>query len=165
MSTRILRKTLVPTAVVVALAFGTLAGAAPGHAAPQPATTARSSQPAMAEGEVGAQAVVNLGLTIRKAKGVQTWLKRWHDEYDGPIDGELGTSSWMGIQKVLSISYSYDYGGAIDGIPGTGTKKALQRFLNYNGYNAGKVDGIWGSQSTNAWAAFADKMVDYYNIP
>lgn len=163
MRTRILRKTLVPTAVVVALAFGTLAGAAPGHAAPQPAATARSSQPAMAEGEVGAQAVVNLGLTIRKAQGIQTWLKRFHGLYNGPIDGELGTKSWIGIQQVLAIYH--DYEGDNDGIPGTQTKKALQRMLNYNGYNAGKVDGIWGSQSTNAWAAFADEMVDYYNIP
>jgi peptidoglycan hydrolase-like protein with peptidoglycan-binding domain len=163
MRTRILRKTLAPTAVAVALAVGTLAGAAPGYAVPQPATTARVTQPAMAEGDVGAQAVVNLGLTIRKAKGVQTWLKRFHGLYNGPIDGELGTNSWIGIQQVLALYNGYE--GDIDGIPGTQTKKALQRFLNYEGYNAGKVDGIWGSQSTNAWAAFADDMVDYYNIP
>ncbi|MFE0358182.1 peptidoglycan-binding protein [Streptomyces nigra] len=163
MRTRILRKTLVPAAVAVALAVGTLAGAVPGYAVPQPATTARVTQPAMAEGEVGAQAVFNLGLTIRQAKGVQTWLKRFHNLYNGPVDGELGYNSWIGIQQVLSLYDGYE--GDIDGIPGTETKKALQRFLNFEGYNAGKVDGIWGSQSTNAWAAFADDMVDYYNIP
>ncbi|MFE2645849.1 peptidoglycan-binding protein [Streptomyces nigra] len=156
MRTSTLRRTLVPTALAVALTVGTLATAAPATAAPRPATP-------VAEGEVGTQAVVNLGLTVRKAKGVQTWLKRFHDFYDGPIDGLLGTESWIGIQMVLSLYHGY--GGAIDGIPGTGTKKALQRFLNYNGYNAGPVDGIWGSQSTNAWAAFAEKMADYYNIP
>jgi len=100
----------------------------------------------MAEGDVGAQAVVNLGLTIRKAKGVQTWLKRFHGLYNGPIDGDLGSNSWIGIQQVLALYNGYE--GDIDGIPGTQTKKALQRFLNYNGYNAGKVDGIWGSQRT-----------------
>jgi hypothetical protein len=163
MSTRTLRKTLVPTAVAVALAVGTLAGAAPGHAAPQPATTAQVTQPAVAEGEVGVQAVVNLGLTIRKAKGVQTWLKRFHGLYSGPIDGELGTNSWIGIQQVLAIYNGYE--GPINGTPGTQTKKALQRMLNYNGYNAGKVDGIWGPQSTNAWATFAEEQADYYNIP
>lgn len=162
MGTRILRKTLVPTAVAVALAVGTLAGAVPGYAVPQPATTARVTQPAMAEGDVGVQAVVNLGLTIRRAKGVQTWLKRFHGFYNGPIDGELGSNSWRAIQQVLAIYY--DYEGDIDGIPGTQTKKALQRFLNHGGYNAGKVDGIWGRQSTNAWSDFADAMVDYYNV-
>jgi peptidoglycan hydrolase-like protein with peptidoglycan-binding domain len=140
----------------VALTVGTLAGAAPALAVPQPAATT-------AEGDAGAQAVVNLGLTVRKAKGVQTWLKRFHGFYDGPIDGALGTDSWIGIQRVLALYHRYE--GDIDGIPGTETKKALQRFLNYEGYNAGTVDGIWGPQSTNAWAAFADNMVDYYNIP
>ncbi|MFD5629013.1 MULTISPECIES: peptidoglycan-binding protein [unclassified Streptomyces] len=162
MRTRTLRKTLVPLAVAAALAAGTLAGAAPGYAVPQ-ATTARVNEPATAEGEAGVQAVVNLGLTVRRAKGVQTWLKRFHGLYNGPVDGLLGTNSWIGIQQVLSLYNGYE--GDIDGIPGTETKKALQRFLNYNGYNAGKVDGIWGSQSTNAWSDFGDAMVDYYNLP
>ncbi|GAA2338783.1 peptidoglycan-binding protein [Streptomyces kunmingensis] len=156
MRTSILRRRLVPTAVAVALTVGTLVGAAPALAAPQPAAT-------VAVEDIGAQAVVNLGLTVRKAKGVQTWLKRFHDVYDGRIDGALGTDSWIGIQRVLAIYHGYE--GDFDGDPGAQTKRALQRFLNYNGYNAGKVDGIWGSQSTNAWATFADAMVDYYNIP
>jgi peptidoglycan hydrolase-like protein with peptidoglycan-binding domain len=96
--------------------------------------------------------VVNLGLTTSQAKDVQDWLKAYYG-YTGAIDGQLGTGSWKALQRWLR---NWTYTGAIDGIVGTETIKSLQRYLrDFHDYN-GAIDGVAGSGTQAAFGRFAD---------
>ncbi|MEX3104201.1 MULTISPECIES: peptidoglycan-binding domain-containing protein [unclassified Streptomyces] len=93
-------------------------------------------------------ATVNLGLSQAEARKVQNALAaRWR--YTGDIDGLLGTESWMAMQRFLKEHYGYTDG--IDGIVGTHTVEALQRYLKrFYGYE----DRIDGDPGPNTRAAF-----------
>ncbi|MEE1806397.1 peptidoglycan-binding domain-containing protein [Streptomyces sp. BE133] len=99
--------------------------------------------------------VVNLGLSTSLAKRVQFYLSHYAGVYTGAIDGLLGTESWKAMQRVLR---SYGYTGAIDGIVGTGTIKALQQYLKSDGFYSGAIDGIAGSGTQAAFAAWANQL-------
>ena len=58
------------------------------------------------------------------------------------IDGECGYSTIAGLQKALQILKYYN--GAIDGILGQGTVKALQRWAGTS------ADGCWGNGTSKA---------------
>ncbi|MGW4383450.1 peptidoglycan-binding domain-containing protein [Kitasatospora sp. NPDC004531] len=99
--------------------------------------------------------VVDLGLNTSQAKQVQFYLRYYVGVYTGAIDGLLGTESWKAMQRVLR---SYGYTGAIDGVVGTGTIKALQQYLKSDGFYSGAIDGIAGSGTQAAFAAWASQL-------
>jgi hypothetical protein len=59
--------------------------------------------------------------------------------YTYDIDGDMQTNSWKGMQKWLHDA-GYGYYGPQDGVPGTNTYKAMQRFAAQYGYT-GPIDG------------------------
>lgn len=146
------KRAFVSGAVAVGVAVGTLAGtSATAAAAPTDNT------PAVAAADVTPQAVENLGLTTRQAKGVQRRLKEFG--YDpGAIDGQLGPNSWKAMQRGLR---QLGYTGPIDGIVGPNTIKALQRAMKHWGYT-GPIDGIAGPGTRAAFARFANYCVNLY---
>jgi peptidoglycan hydrolase-like protein with peptidoglycan-binding domain len=102
--------------------------------------------------EVAPLAVVNLGLSVTQAKKVQCFLER-HWEYDGLRDGLLGTESWQAMQRYL-VRWGYE--GRIDGVVGTGTVMALQRVLQRAWDYEGLIDGIPGDGTKAAFKRFAE---------
>lgn len=73
-------------------------------------------------GPVAVAEVNNLGLSTSQAKQVQFYLRYYIGYYSGAIDGLLGTESWKAMQQMLR---AYGYSGAIDGIAGSGTRAAF----------------------------------------
>ncbi|MER5985742.1 peptidoglycan-binding protein [Streptomyces sp. NPDC001787] len=141
-------RAIASTAVLLAIAAGTLAASGTAVAA-----TPERHQTVVA-GPASATEVVNLGLSASLAKRVQLMLAdQWG--YYGAIDGALGTESWVAMQRYLRI---YGYTGALDGIVGTGTIKALQRALNDESYYSGAIDGIVRPATRAAFAAFASDL-------
>jgi peptidoglycan hydrolase-like protein with peptidoglycan-binding domain len=69
--------------------------------------------------------------------------------YAGAIDGVFGPQSWKAVQTFLKQQGLY--GGAIDGVPGSLTYKGFQTYAKKGGYN-GPIDGVLGALS---WAGFA----------
>ncbi|MEV4970264.1 hypothetical protein [Streptomyces scopuliridis] len=88
-----------------------------------------------------ALAVNNLGLSTTKARYVQCRLQD-HYDYNGALDGRLGSGSWKAMQRDLKAHWGYK--GAIDGIVGSGTVKGLQRSMKKHQGYSGKIDGIAG---------------------
>jgi peptidoglycan hydrolase-like protein with peptidoglycan-binding domain len=103
--------------------------------------------------QVSVRAVQNFGLTTQEAKYVQCWLRDWG--YTGPIDGLLGTESWKAYQRFLKQYYGYT--GAIDGDPGPNTIRALQREMRNYGYT-GPIDGIAGPGTRAAFKRMANSL-------
>ncbi|GGV84408.1 MULTISPECIES: peptidoglycan-binding domain-containing protein [Streptomyces] len=106
-------------------------------------------------GPVAITEVNNLGLTTSQAKQVQFYLRYYLGYYSGAIDGRLGTESWKGMQRMLR---AYGYTGKIDGIVGSGTIKALQQLLKSEGFYSGAIDGVAGSKTRAAFAAWASQL-------
>lgn len=146
MKSRTSMRALVSAAALVAVAAGGLATADAGYAAPAPVAAGAVAGSAVAAPQV----VNNLGLSTAQAKNWQSWLKET-DYYSGPIDGQLGTASWMAAQELWN--HMGLKAGTVDGIVGTNTVKALQRYLNGFGYGL-TVDGIAGTKTVNAFRAF-----------
>ncbi|MEV0961229.1 peptidoglycan-binding protein [Streptomyces sp. NPDC049910] len=97
-------------------------------------------------------AVNNLGLSTKDAASLQGKYLR-HYGYTGALDGLLGTNSWKAMQRLLRDTG--DYSGTIDGIVGPLTVKALQRYLKrWHGYT-GAIDGIVGPGTTAAFRRMA----------
>ncbi|PCG86892.1 hypothetical protein CIB93_06715 [Streptomyces sp. WZ.A104] len=146
MRQKTLARTLVSLTAAVGIAAGSLAGAGTAFAAPV------QKAPSAASADVGALAVVNLGLSKTQAQNVQRALKaRWG--YGDSIDGQLGPNSWKAMQRFLKKKHGYTSG--IDGIVGEGTVKALQRFLKkYYQYNDG-IDGVAGPKTQEAFKRMA----------
>lgn len=71
--------------------------------------------------------------------------------YTGPIDGVMGTNSWIAVQKGLR---SYGYTGPLDGRPGTYTYEALQKMA----HQYGSSDPIDGSLSKADYKAIAKRL-------
>ncbi|MFG3406329.1 peptidoglycan-binding protein [Streptomyces sp. NPDC048142] len=142
MRQKTMARTLVSLTAAVGIAAGGLAGAGTAFAAPV------QKAPSAVSADVGALAVVNLGLSKAQAQNVQRSLKsRW--QYSGSIDGQLGTNSWKAMQRFLRSNHGYR--DSIDGIVGPNTVKALQRFLKeFYGYRD-SIDGVAGP---NTKAAF-----------
>lgn len=73
--------------------------------------------------------------------GIQAYLKRSWD-YSGAVDGVPGPLTWAAMQRFLKRNWGYS--GPVNGVPGKYTWKAIQRWLaRYYGYS-GRVDGIPG---------------------
>jgi lysozyme family protein len=106
-----------------------------------------------AHSEVSVLAVNNLGLTTEEAKKAQRVLTdRWG--YTGEIDGLLGTNSWKAMQKWL-VNWGYP-SDDIDGIVGPNTVKALQKWLKARYGYTGAIDGIAGSGTKAAFKRMAN---------
>ncbi|GAA2258710.1 hypothetical protein GCM10010232_56440 [Streptomyces amakusaensis] len=143
--------------LVKALATATaLAGITTGSLAASGTAIAVTPERSQSAASVPASAteVVNLGLSTSQAKRVQLWLA-YDWGYTGALDGLLGTASWQAMQRLLR---HYGYTDAIDGIVGPKTVKALQQFLRNNGFYSGAIDGIAGSGTKAAFAAFANTL-------
>ncbi|QXE35785.1 peptidoglycan-binding protein [Streptomyces sp. GMY02] len=137
-------RALVTTTAVLGLTAGGISGVSFAATAPlAPRSTAS---------EITPLAVVNLGLTTAEAKKVQCFLDYLWD-YDGDIDGALGTQSWKAMQRYL-VGWGYE--GAIDGIVGPGTVMALQQSLRRPWGYGGKIDGIAGAETKAAFKRFAE---------
>ncbi|MFE6475664.1 peptidoglycan-binding domain-containing protein [Streptomyces rochei] len=123
------------------------------------AAAAPGDTPLNVTSQATSQAVENLGLNARQAKGIQRHLQvRGYNP--GTIDGYLGTDSWKAMQRSLRDYHGYT--GAIDGIVGPNTIKALQRMLKeFYGYT-GAIDGIAGDGTRAAWARCGSAWADHY---
>lgn len=71
--------------------------------------------------------------------------------YTGAIDGIMGNGSWKAMQRLLNAGGFK--AGTVDGIPGYQTKTALQRMLRAHGYK-GAIDGVLGTGTYRAWAGY-----------
>ncbi|MCT9144672.1 peptidoglycan-binding domain-containing protein [Streptomyces violarus] len=147
MRSRILARTFVSAVTVVGIAAGSLAAAGSSFAASEQVT-----KQAAGSGEINTLATNNFGLTAAQAKNVQRWLAR-HWNYNGLIDGELGTNSWKAFQRALKAHWGYP--GAIDGDPGENTVKALQRLLKVGYGYGGAIDGDPGAGTQTAFKKFS----------
>ncbi|MFJ8752714.1 hypothetical protein ACIREO_25765 [Streptomyces sp. NPDC102441] len=106
-------------------------------------------------------AVVNLGLDKQGAQRVQRWILTMYG-YNGKIDGVLGTNSWKAMQRFLKTwpDQPRPYKGDIDGIVGPETIMSLQANLKKFEGYKGAIDGIAGAGTK---AAFRRKA--YSNPP
>ncbi|MEU6632745.1 peptidoglycan-binding domain-containing protein [Streptomyces parvus] len=94
----------------------------------------------------------NLGLSVKDAKRLQgKFLLNYG--YTGALDGLLGADSWKAMQRLLDRSG--DYSGTVDGIVGPLTVKALQRYLKRWHSYTGAIDGIAGPATTAAFTRMA----------
>ena len=138
----------------IALAMSAVAATAAlgGTLAVPQASAAPVSQPhsTAVKPKASSNAIVNLGLTAAEAKNVQLSLRDCG--YQGAIDGLLGPQSWKAMQTCLR---SYGYKGAIDGIVGPGTVSALQRLLKADGFYNGAIDGIAGPKTKAGFKKFS----------
>ena len=75
----------------------------------------------------------------------------------GGSAGRLAGLNWQGIADMLRAKYGYQG----NDIPGPVMISALQRFLNANGYNAGKVDGWVGDGTIKAVQRWLQKRYGY----
>lgn len=146
MRTHKLTATLTGAVAVIGI-VGTLAGASPSFAAQEPAAA-----PAVRSTALPATVGTNLGLGTAEAGNVQQWLSRYW-RYSGPVDGVLGTDSWMAFQRCLKSGW--DYTGAIDGAVRSDTVASLQRMLKARRGYTGPIDGVAGSQTQAAFKRFA----------
>ncbi|GGS52043.1 hypothetical protein GCM10010270_23330 [Streptomyces violaceus] len=147
------KRTFVSGVAAAGISVSTLVGAsATAVAAPADTTPAVVTK-------ISAQAVQNLGLSIRQAKGVQ---RRYQElgYAPGTIDGYLGTNSWKAIQRGLRDHNGYT--DDIDGIVGPNTIKALQRGLKDHWGYTGPIDGIAGDGTRAAFARFGTWCADKY---
>jgi hypothetical protein len=80
--------------------------------------------------------------------------------YSGPIDGDLGTNSWLGIEKVVSTRIAHG-----EKWP---TKRRLtaveQLIMRDAGIDVGDVDGLIGPQTQYALEQWQNKLRDIPSI-
>ncbi|ASD24247.1 peptidase M23 (plasmid) [Cryobacterium sp. LW097] len=97
-------------------------------------------------------ATPTISISIAEGKILQTLAKRGN--YGGEIDGIPGTNTWKGVQNVLTdLEY---YSGPVDGVPGRNTYIGLQLVAKVGDYS-GAVDGIPGPAT---WAGIAKYLSD-----
>lgn len=119
-----------------------------------------ASKPAVSAQTASILATQNFGLSSQQAKNVQCFMRDAPASYTGAIDGLLGTNSWKAMQRHLKAYWNYT--DSIDGDPGPNTIKALQRMLAFGwGYTSG-IDGVAGSGTRAAFARFANDMSVFY---
>ncbi|MEV5955376.1 peptidoglycan-binding domain-containing protein [Streptomyces sp. NPDC051987] len=118
------------------------------------AASAPASEQFTSSGTAAALSSTNWGLNTEQARGVQCWLHNNEWGYDGPYDGLLGTNSWKALQRYLTFNGWYT--GPIDGTVGSGTVKGFQKLLRNWGYYTGAVDGIVGPGTEGAFSRWAD---------
>ncbi|MEU9877489.1 peptidoglycan-binding domain-containing protein [Streptomyces phaeochromogenes] len=146
-------RALTRTIVSVTAAVGIAAGGLAGSGAAF-ADSAPAVKPAVSAQDVTILATNNLGLSSQQAKNMQCFLRIAPASYTGAIDGLLGTNSWKAYQRWLKEYWGYT--GAIDGIVGPNTIKALQRKLAFNWGYTGAIDGIAGSGTQAAFKRLAN---------
>ncbi|MFX4291566.1 peptidoglycan-binding domain-containing protein [Streptomyces bohaiensis] len=115
------------------------------------AATPTERQAAPVSEDATARSVNNLGLSTAQARGIQCFLRDSYN-YTGALDGLLGPQSWRAMQRHLQ---RFGYNDAIDGIVGPNTIRALQRQLRYWGYRDG-ADGIAGPNTQAAFKRWGD---------
>jgi hypothetical protein len=94
-------------------------------------------------------------LSVDDWKKFQEILKRDHG-YAGAIDGVPGAMTYKALQRSVA---AHGYSGPVDGQPGGMTYKGLQRRLVAKGTYEGRVDGNLGPATYTAWKAAIDKNV------
>ncbi|MGW0656612.1 peptidoglycan-binding domain-containing protein [Streptomyces umbrinus] len=146
-------RALTRTIVSVTAVVGIAAGGLAGSGAAF-ADSAPAAKPAVSAQDVTILATNNLGLSTQQAKNMQCFLRNAPASYTGAIDGLLGTNSWKAYQRWLKEYWGYT--GAIDGIVGPNTIKALQRKLAFNWGYTGAIDGIAGSGTQAAFKRLAN---------
>jgi hypothetical protein len=147
------------TALAVVASGAGAAGANTGVVAGAGVGLAASQQawkPTTSSDAVVPLAVVNLGLSTKQARGVQCWAHNNDWGYNGPYDGLLGTNSWMALQRYLA--FNRYYAGLIDGIIGSGTVTGFQQLWKDWHLYSGPIDGIAGSGTEAAFSKWADEM-------
>ncbi|WP_320783179.1 peptidoglycan-binding domain-containing protein [Streptomyces sp. CRN 30] len=107
--------------------------------------------------QVAPLAVVNLGLSKAQAKDWQCALRGLGYRV-GTIDGLLGSDSWKAAQRFFRDHNWYN--DDIDGIVGPNTVMGLQRMLNVNLKAGLDVDGVAGPATQAAFAKFANLYRD-----
>lgn len=83
---------------------------------------------------------------------MQNILKADHG-YMGAVDGVPGGMTYKALQRSV---VAHGYNGPIDGKPGTNTYKALQKRLVAKGTYEGRIDGALGAVTYTAWKAAID---------
>ena len=83
---------------------------------------------------------------------MQNILKADHG-YMGAVDGVPGGMTYKALQRSVA---PHGYSGPIDGKPGTNTYKALQKRLVAKGTYEGRIDGALGAATYTAWKAAID---------
>ena len=93
---------------------------------------------------------------------------------DGIVSGQLNsckqylqgclTSSWQFVKYSASGSTMVKaiqrlVGASVDGKAGKNTVKAMQQFLNKNGFNCGTVDGYMGAKTIKAWQNYINSRL------
>ncbi|KUL22497.1 peptidoglycan-binding domain-containing protein [Streptomyces regalis] len=152
-------RALTRTVVSVTAAVGIAAGSLAG-AGTAFADTAQTTKPAVSAQDISVLAVNNLGLSSQQAKNTQCFLRTAPARYTGAIDGLLGTESWKAMQRWLKEYWRYR--DSIDGIVGRNTIMALQRMLAHGWDYNGAIDGIAGSGTKAAFKRFANEMSVFY---
>lgn len=155
------RRAAITLATVTMAGVLPLMGAGAATAAPAaPTSLAVTETVSPATANAARQAAYdNLGLSTTQARYVQCWLMDSGAGYPGPLDGLLGTESWKAFQRYLAQDWQYP--GPIDGDPGPNTKRALQRMLmEWFGY-PGPIDGLWGPNSIAAFRRFAEAQAPW----
>lgn len=100
--------------------------------------------------------VANVGtLSQDDWKKFQEILKRDHG-YAGAIDGVPGGMTYKALQRSVA---AHGYSGPVDGEPGTNTYKGVQRRLIAKGVYEGRVDGSWGPQTIAALREAINKNI------
>ena len=94
-------------------------------------------------------------LSVDDWKKFQEILKRDHG-YAGAIDGVPGAMTYKALQRSVA---AHGYSGPVDGQPGGMTYKGLQRRLVAKGVYEGRVDGNLGPATYTAWKEAIDKNV------
>ena len=94
-------------------------------------------------------------LSVDDWKKFQEILKRDHG-YAGAIDGVPGAMTYKALQRSVA---AHGYSGPVDGQPGGMTYKGLQRRLVAKGTYEGRVDGNLGPATYTAWKEAIDKNV------
>ncbi|MFJ9033677.1 peptidoglycan-binding domain-containing protein [Streptomyces sp. NPDC102274] len=146
------------TLVSLAAVAGLAAGGLVGAGSAFAQPASNSPTVAVSTKDVAPLAVNNLGLSTTEARYVQCWLQDYHG-YNGALDGLLGSDSWKAMQRSLKAYWGYT--GGIDGIVGSGTIKGLQRSMKkHQGYNGG-IDGIAGPATKAAFKRFAADSKPY----
>ncbi|MFJ8634749.1 peptidoglycan-binding protein [Streptomyces sp. NPDC093568] len=152
-------RALTKTLVSLTAAVGIAAGSLAGAGAAF-ADSAQGTKPSVSAEAAVPLAVNNLGLSSQQAKNTQCFLRTAPASYTGAIDGLLGTNSWKAMQRWLREYW--DYNDSIDGIVGPNTIKALQRMLKHAWGYTGAIDGIAGSGTKGAFQRFANDMSVFY---
>ena len=92
------------------------------------------------------------GIVSNQLNSTKKYLQNVHSgSWQFEKKARTGSAMVRALQKLV--------GATIDGYMGKNTVKALQKFLNNKGFNAGKVDGYMGEKTVKAWQKFLNSRL------